>query len=48
MTKTTLTFEELDSLMAVLEMCDICAMTEIIGEDLNAIHEKLADMRSEV
>jgi hypothetical protein len=44
----TLTFEELDALMAVIEMSDVCAMTEIIGEDINAIHEKLADMRNEV
>ena len=48
MTKTTLTFEELDALMAVLEMSDICAMTETIGEDLNAIYEKLSEMRDEV
>jgi hypothetical protein len=48
MTKTTLTFEELDALMAVLEMCDICAMTEIIGEDLYTILEKLTEMRDEV
>jgi hypothetical protein len=44
----TLTFEELDALMAVIEMSDICAMTETIGEDLYALHEKLADMRGEV
>jgi len=48
MTKTTLTFEELDALMAVLEMCDICAMTAITGQDLNAILEKLTEMRDEV
>ena len=43
-----LTFEELDALMAVLEMCDICAMTATIGEDLYAILEKLTEMRDEV
>lgn len=48
MTKTTLTFEELDALMAVLEMCDICAMTAIIGEDINALYDKLCEMRDEV
>ena len=44
----TLTIWELNALMAVIEMSDVCAMTAIIGEDIDAIHEKLSEMRNEV
>jgi len=48
MTLTSLTFKEIDALMAVLEMTDMIRMTEIIGEDINEIYEKLSEMRDEV
>jgi hypothetical protein len=48
MTLTSLNFKEIDALLAVLEMTDLLEMTEIIGEDINEIYEKLSEMRDEV
>jgi len=44
MNKTTLTFEEIDDLLAILEMTH----ADQISGDLNALYDKLSEMRDEV
>jgi glutathionyl-hydroquinone reductase len=48
MTKTTLTFEELDALLAVLESSDWIYLTELTEADIPALYDKLTEMRDEV
>jgi hypothetical protein len=48
MTKTTLTFQELDTLMSVLDSSDWIYLTELTEEDIPALYDKLAEMRNEV
>lgn len=48
MTKTTLTFEELDALLAVLESSDWFYLTELTEADIPLLYDKLTEMRDEV
>lgn len=48
MTKTTLTFEELDALLAVLESSDWIYLTELTETDISALYDKLTEMRDEL
>ena len=49
MTLTSLTFEELDTLLSLIEFHDdLDEVSEIMGVDVNALYEKLSEMRDEV
>jgi hypothetical protein len=49
MTQTTLTFEEFDALLALIEFHDDWdEVSEIVGTDVPALYEKLSEMRDEV
>ena len=49
MTLTSLTFEELDTLLPLIEFHDdLDEVSEIMGVDVNALYEKLSEMRDEV
>ena len=49
MTLTSLTFEEIDTLLQLIEFHDDWdEVSEIMGRDINALYEKLSEMRDEV
>ena len=51
MTQTNLTFEELDALLALIEMHDDEPAEELherVGTNLTALYDKLSEMRDEV
>jgi len=49
MTLTSLTFEELDALLALIEFHDDWdEVSEIVGADVPALYDKLSEMRDEV
>jgi Na+/phosphate symporter len=49
MTQTTLTFEEIDTLLQLIEFHDDWdEVSEIMGRDINALYDKLSEMRDEV
>ena len=49
MTLTSLTFEELDALLALIEFHDDWdEVSEIVGCNVPALYEKLSEMRDEV
>ena len=49
MTLTSLTFEEIDALLALIEFHDDWEfVSERVGTDVNALYEKLSEMRDEV
>lgn len=49
MTQTSLTFEEIDALLALIEFHDDWEeVSEIVGADVDALYEKLSEMRDEV
>ena len=49
MTTTSLTFEELDAILALIEFHDDWdEVSEIVGTDVSALYEKLSEMRDEV
>ena len=49
MTQTTLTFEELDAILALIEFHDDWdEVSEIVGADVNALYNKLSEMQDEV
>ena len=48
MIKTTLTFEELDTLLAVLESSDWIYLTELTETDISDLYDKLTEMRDEL
>lgn len=49
MTTTSLTFEELDALLALIEFHDDWdECSEIVGCDIPALYDKLSEMRDEV
>jgi len=49
MTLTTLTFEELDAILALIEFHDDWdEVSEIVGTDVPTLYEKLSEMRDEV
>lgn len=49
MTLTSLTFEELDAILALIEFHDDwIECSEIVGCDIPALYEKLSEMRDEV
>ena len=49
MALTSLTFEELDALLALIEFHDDWdEVSEIVGADVPALYEKLSEMRDEL
>lgn len=49
MTLTTLTFEELDALLALIEFHDDWdEVSEIVGTNVSTLYDKLSEMRDEV
>jgi hypothetical protein len=49
MTLTSLTFEEIDALLALIEFHDDWDfVSERVGTDVNALYDKLTEMRDEV
>ena len=48
MTLTSLSFGEIDTLLAVLESSDWCYLTELTEADIPALYDKLTEMRDEV
>jgi hypothetical protein len=49
MTLTSLTFEELDALLSLIEFHDDWdEVSEIVGVDVHLLYEKLSEMRDEV
>ncbi len=49
MTPTSLSFEEIDALLALIEFHDDWdEVSEIVGTDVDALYEKLSEMRDEV
>jgi hypothetical protein len=47
-TLTSLNFQELDALLAVLESSDWHYLTELTDVDIPALYEKLSEMMDEV
>jgi hypothetical protein len=47
-TLTTLTFEELDAILAVIEMHDWCMLSEHLDVDVEQLYDKISEMRDEV
>jgi hypothetical protein len=48
MTLTTLTFEELDAILAMIEMHDWCMLSEHLDIDVTLLYDKISEMRDEV
>lgn len=56
MTKTTLTFEEIDALLKFIEFHTECIvdeeslneLNELVGTDVDALYNKLSEMQDEV
>lgn len=49
MTLTSLTFEEIDALLSLIEFHDDWEeVSAIVGTDLDSLYEKLSEMRDEV
>jgi len=49
MEKVTLTFDELDALLALIEFHDDWSeVSEIVGADVSLIYDKLSEMRDEL
>jgi hypothetical protein len=49
MTKTTLNFEQIDALLALIEFHDDWnEVSEIVGTDVTLLHDILTEMRDEV
>ena len=48
MTKTTLTFEELYTLLAALDSSDWIYLTELTETDISDLYDKLLEMRDEL
>jgi hypothetical protein len=48
MTLTSLTFEELDAILAVIEMHDWTVLAEHLDIDVEQLYDKISEMRDEV
>ena len=48
MTQTSLTFEELDALLALIEFHDWIELSEHIDVDICALYDKIGKLRDEV
>jgi hypothetical protein len=48
MTKTTLTFEELDAILALIEFHDWIELSEHLDVDIEQLYDKVGQMRDEV
>ena len=48
MTNTSLNYQEIDALLAIIESSDWCYLTELTETDIPALYEKLSEMRDEV
>jgi len=47
MTLTTLTYEELDALLATIEMHDWCMLSEHLDVDVTVLYDKISKMRDQ-
>lgn len=48
MAQTTLTFEELDAILALIEFHDWIELSEHLDVDIEQLYEKISEMRDEV
>jgi len=48
MTKTTLTFEELDAILALIEFHDWIELSEHLDVDIEQLYDKVGQRRDEV
>jgi hypothetical protein len=48
MNPTTLTFKELDALLAIIESSNWCYLTELTEADIPLLYDKLTEMRDEL
>jgi hypothetical protein len=48
MTLTTLTFEELDAILALIEFHDWIELSEHLDVDIEQLYDKISEMRDEV
>ena len=48
MTTTTLNYQELDALLAIIESSDWHYLTELTESDIPLLYDKLSEMRNEV
>lgn len=48
MTLTTLTFEELDAILAMMEMHEWTMLAEHLDIDVEQLYDKISEMRDEV
>ena len=48
MTQTTLTFEELDAILALIEFHDWTEISEHLDVDISLLYDKVSEMRDEV
>ena len=48
MTQTTLTFEELDAILALIEFHDWTELSEHLDVDISLLYDKVSEMRDEV
>ncbi len=48
MTLTTLTFEELDAILALIEFHDWIELSEHLEVDIEQLYDKIAEMRNQV
>lgn len=48
MTLTTLNYEELDAILAMMEMHEWCMLAEHLEVDIEQLYDKISEMRDEV
>ena len=48
MTQTTLTFEELDAILALIEFHDWTEISEHLDVDISLLYDKVSELRDEV
>lgn len=48
MTNTSLNYQEIDALLAIIESSDWCYLTELTEADIPLLYDKLTEMRDQV
>ena len=48
MTNTSLNYQEIDALLAIIESSDWCYLTELTEADIPLLYDKLTEMRDEL
>jgi len=48
MTNTSLNYQEIDALLAIIESSDWCYLTELTEADIPLLYDKLSEMRDEL